>query len=443
MSSKHPAPAKLRVASTCRQVQPVGKKPDVDKGQGLWRGAPGSRKTGPKLFSSSETRPPCTGTWSSGIAPRPAPRSPKSSSCFMDSGDGLYREKCSTSRGTTARLSEPAPRTTKRTAFISVPTGLGWLEGEGCEERSRDLGAQVSGRAGAPVRAEDRGVRRRGVSRRSTGLRLWSSSCQPAASRAVLFVSRDAPPAPPKGEESPGVGEASRTWDRANPLRKRTLGPHSSPSPHPLPCGVPAEGLAQVPGAVRAGGRLRGHLEVSRLQISHLGQGPGSRGLEASPDASLFTSARLSQCHAFLARNDFQESGLWELIGSCSERAFTVASELRSKLWAPLPLDSESYKAPKEFFQQENSTPLELEVLLVEAWEAAKIHELPCGNKGPLICFSPLGWTLLIKNNIKNNQFVSAWLPPPTLFFSHQEFAGSVPLYEMSLIQIFAQNVVF
>lgn len=56
--------------------------------------------------------------------------------------------------------------------------------------------------------------------------------------------------------------------------------------------------------------------------MSHLGEGPGSRGLRSHPDSSLFTSARLSQCHVLLARNYFQESGLRNLIGPCSKRGF-------------------------------------------------------------------------------------------------------------------------
>ena len=52
----------------------------------------------------------------------------------MDSGDGLERDKCSTSRGTRlAPLSEPALRITKRAAFILMPTlpgeRWGWLKG--------------------------------------------------------------------------------------------------------------------------------------------------------------------------------------------------------------------------------------------------------------------------------------------------------------------------
>lgn len=73
----------------------------------------------------------------------------------MDSGDGLYREKCSTSRGTRlARLRVPAPRITKRTAFILMPRGLagsgglGWLEGEGCEGQSRGPRSGRARRAG-------------------------------------------------------------------------------------------------------------------------------------------------------------------------------------------------------------------------------------------------------------------------------------------------------
>ena len=123
------------------------------------------------------------------------------------------------------------------------------------------------------------------------------------------------------------------------------------------------------------GGGRSGHLEVGGLEISHLGQGAGSRGQGASPDSSLLTSARLSQCHAFLARNYFQESGLRELIGPCSERAFTVANQLRSKVWVSLPLDSERNKQPEEFFQQANSTHQELEVpFWLRLEELTKIH---------------------------------------------------------------------
>lgn len=120
-------------------------------------------------------------------------------------------------------------------------------------------------------------------------------------------------------------------------------------------------------GGPGAGGRQREHLEVGGLEIgSHSGQGPGSQGLAACPDSSLFTSARLSQCHACRARNNFQESGLRELIGSCSERAFTVTTELWSKVWASLSLDRERNKQLDEFFQPEKRTRQELEVPFAE-----------------------------------------------------------------------------
>lgn len=105
----------------------------------------------------------------------------------------------------------------------------------------------------------------------------------------------------------------------------------------------------QVQEAVRVkgvGGSRSGHLKVGRLEISHLGHGAGSRGQRASQDSSLLTSVRLSQSHTFLARNYFQEYELRELIGPCSERAFTVANQLRSKVLISLPLGSEKNKQP-------------------------------------------------------------------------------------------------
>lgn len=130
------------------------------------------------------------------------------------------------------------------------------------------------------------------------GLRIGVFGVEESIGEAVAWVSRarlatsgfsggficfpgTLPPAP-KGrshrelERRPGPGEP------ANLLRKRALGPRPRrppPSPPPPPApppGVPAEGLAQVPGLWRVGGRLRGHLEVSRLEIRDqpLGTGP-------------------------------------------------------------------------------------------------------------------------------------------------------------------------
>lgn len=102
-------------------------------------------------------------------------------------------------------------------------------------------------------------------------------------------------------------GGVTGTWRRFPSLGRSQSAQIKNLGPRPGRL-WPQSGLAQVPKAMtskRVGRSQSGQLKGRGHEMSHLGEGPESRGLRSHPDSSLFTSERLSQCHVLLARNLF------------------------------------------------------------------------------------------------------------------------------------------
>lgn len=159
----------------------------------------------------------------------------------------------------------------------------------------------------------------------------WLADSQVFPPPAVFYL----PPTPLRPPHLKSSREESLglwTWGHTNQLRGRTLGPapwpRSPERPGPVTLERRSSGALGCQGqgweGAQGGGHSRhlGRVGWRGLEVAPLGQVPGRQGLQARPDSSLFTTPEPSQCHAFLARNCFQESRLWESIGACSERDF-------------------------------------------------------------------------------------------------------------------------
>ena len=263
----------------------------------------------------------------------------------------------------------------------------------------------------------------------------------PVASRDfICFPARPPTPPPqpctrPRGEESLGLGE----------LPELGAAPVGSDKvlwvPPPGRGGLAPRGC-QVSGDSRKPKRTSGG---TGAQDQTLGTGLRRAWAGGQPRPVLVYQRRLSQCHAFLARNYFQESAFGDIIGPCSERAF----------YSNLSALSKSMGCSAIGQRRESTAWSSSCVFSISEWHRPGTESSFCWNlrnrpKNGLFflvaikkaislfpsskTFPPLGLTLLIKNKIQKGltcQFDSLF--PLSIRDCH-----SILLYEMSFIQIFA-----
>ena len=144
-------------------------------------------------------------------------------------------------------------------------------------------------------------------------------SCHLLSPPEILFVSLHVPPLPrPNPAPAP---EGRSHWDLESFLN---LGLRQSAQIKNFGSRLQVAG-AWPPEAVRCqgiAGSPSGRQEVRGAQDQTLGTGLRRAWAGGQPRPVLVYQRRLSQCHAFLARNYFQESSFGDIIGPCSERAF-------------------------------------------------------------------------------------------------------------------------